>query len=119
MIGWGVAAALGAVLGSLARYALSLVVPAVNGFPLATLTVNLIGALAIGFVAQRPQVMQRDLARHFVVTGVLGGFTTFSALALDTVTLVQRQPVVAAGYVLITFAGGLIATHVGWRAAQR
>jgi CrcB protein len=119
MIGWGVAAALGSVLGSLARYALSLVVPVPHGFPLATLTVNLAGALAIGVVAQRPQVMQRDLARHFVVTGVLGGFTTFSALALDTVNLVQRHPSAAVGYVMITLIGGLAATHVGWRVAQR
>ena len=84
------AVALGGAAGSLLRYALGLWARvAVPGFPLATLTVNAVGGLSIGLLfaltASRPDTP--DWLRTGLITGVLGGFTTFSAFSLETLLL--------------------------------
>lgn len=102
------AVAIGGAAGSLARYALLLVfsLPGAAWLPLATLAANLIGCLAIGFVAQWSA--QGGWAEHWGATGIriglLGGLTTFSSFALDSLRLWQSDRV--AGTV------GLIAAHV-------
>ena len=60
------------------------------GFPWATLLVNVFGSFLMGFIVV--WFAHRDLNRlaPLVMTGILGGFTTFSAFSLDTVTLWQR-----------------------------
>lgn len=108
--------AIGGVLGSLARYVVVLVMgdddPA--SWPWDTLIVNLVGALTIGIVAASAAVHTRHWVRPFLITGILGGFTTFSAFALETGTLLDTGRVTfAASYVLATMAGGLLAVHVG------
>ena len=85
-----IAVAIGGASGSLARYALGLWArSAVPAFPLATLLVNAVGGLCIGLVfaisAGRPEVP--DWLRTGLITGVLGGFTTFSAFSLETLLL--------------------------------
>jgi CrcB protein len=111
---FGAVAALGAVIGSLARLQVSYLVqtPSETSFPWSTFAVNFIGALLIGLVASSPKIMSNETRRHFVVTGILGGFTTLSAIAVDTLNL-SGQPVVSALYVVATFAVGVAATHVG------
>ncbi len=84
------AVALGGALGSLARYALGLWLRiAAPTFPLATLTVNAVGGLCIGLIfaltAARPDTP--EWLRTGLITGVLGGFTTFSAFSLETLLL--------------------------------
>lgn len=84
------AVALGGASGSLLRYALGLWArTALPGFPLATLAVNSIGGLCIGLLfaisASRPDFP--DWLRAGLITGVLGGFTTFSAFSLETLLL--------------------------------
>ena len=63
------------------------------GFPFGTLIVNVAGSflmgLLAGYFAFRPGIGQH--ARLFLTTGILGGFTTFSAFSLDTVLLVERH----------------------------
>jgi fluoride exporter len=85
---FGLVAALGAALGSLARLQISYWVqtPSETSFPWSTFIVNVIGALLIGLIASSPNIMNNETRRHFVVTGVLGGFTTFSAIAVETFT---------------------------------
>ena len=114
MIRFGVYAALGAVFGSLARLEVSYLVqrPSETSFPWATFTVNVIGALVIGLVASQPSIMNNEARRHFVVTGILGGFTTFSAIAVETLQL-ATQPIISISYVIATFAVGIAATHIG------
>ena len=85
-----IAVALGGASGSLARYALGLWArAAVPGLPLATLIVNAVGGICIGLVfaasASRPEFP--DWLRIGLITGVLGGFTTFSAFSLETLLL--------------------------------
>lgn len=111
------AIAVGGVLGSLARFG---VAQAFGGWdtdslPWATLTVNLLGALVIGIVATSQSVTDGPAwVRPFVITGILGGFTTFSALALETGLLLDDgQVLVATGYLVLTMVGGLLAVRVG------
>lgn len=109
---FGLLAAAGAIVGSLLRYAVSLALPHTDPltWPWATFAVNIIGALAIGVIASMPRIMTDESRRHFVVTGVLGGFTTFSALAVETIQLSGVQALL---YVSATFAVGISATHAG------
>lgn len=90
--------ALGGALGSVLRYAVTLLGLRLfgPGFPAGTLAVNLIGCALMGVVA----VMVADHLRPAMMAGVLGGFTTFSAFALDAVMLWERgAPVAALVYV--------------------
>ena len=85
-----IAVALGGASGSLARYALGVWArAAVPGFPIATLTVNIIGGFFIGliFAATAGPAEVPDWLRTGLMTGVLGGFTTFSAFSLETLLL--------------------------------
>ena len=117
------AVALGGVVGSLGRYAVGLVLPhAAGGFPSATLLVNVTGAFGMGllvaFLVDRPGAHR--LARPFVGVGVLGGWTTFSALAAEVVTLATGDRVqVALLYVAATFLFGTLAVPAGAVVGQR
>jgi CrcB protein len=83
----------GSVLGGIARYAASLWILPVAGFPLATLFVNIVGSFIIGFYGTLSGPDGRLFAtvrqRQFVMTGFCGGFTTFSSFSLETVRLLQ------------------------------
>jgi fluoride exporter len=112
----------GGAVGSVARYLLSLAGPDGHGFPWPTLAVNLTGAFALGLLAgalwTRPGAP--PLLRPFLGTGVLGGFTTFSALAVETVARVAAGRVwLVAGYVVLTFAGGVLLAWAGVVVGER
>lgn len=88
------AVALGGALGSVARHGANILGLKMlgDGFPYATLVVNIIGSMIMGLLIgifahfwQPPQEM-----RAFLVTGFLGGLTTFSTFSLDVVTLYER-----------------------------
>src|SRR5690606_12674001 len=73
------------------------------GFPHATLTVNIVGSLLMGLLTGwfAPQADPGQAWRLFLTTGILGGFTTFSAFSLDAALLVERGQVgLAALYVV-------------------
>ena len=85
---------LGAGLGGALRHAVNQLVPRVfaTDFPLATLLVNVSGSLAMGLLAGW-LAFRGDAPQHwrlFLATGVLGGYTTFSAFSLDAVLLWER-----------------------------
>ena len=124
------AIALGGVAGASARYAAGRVWPTPeHAFPWTTLGVNALGCLLIGalmvFVVEVGGA--HPLLRPFAGVGVLGGFTTFSTYAVDTVTLVDAgRPALALGYwvgtLLVALAAvvlGVSATRTGVRAAAR
>jgi CrcB protein len=103
------AVALGGALGTLARYGLDRGVPTPGGhFPTATLIINLSGSLLIGLLLPlaMAQAARRPLLRPFLITGVLGGWTTYSALATDAAVLLR------AGHTMLAF-GDLGATLLG------
>lgn len=88
------AVALGAAVGALLRWGAGLALNGVwGGFPLGTLLVNALGGLLIGvamvWFARAPD----ELLRLLLVTGVLGGFTTFSSFSAESLGLLQRGDV--------------------------
>ena len=100
--------ALGGALGSVLRY---LAVAAI-GAPWGTALVNVLGSLAIGAVFVLFDT--RAGWQLFLMTGVLGGFTTFSAFSLDTLKLIQQGQTLQAGlYVLTSVALSLVAVALG------
>ena len=100
----------GGAVGTALRIGVAAVVP-VARFPLATLLVNLVGAYLLGRLAgAMPDAAPR--VRAFVGTGVLGSFTTFSAVAVDVVAL-GGQPLLLVVYALSTLGGGLVLARVG------
>jgi len=115
--------ALGGVIGSLGRYAVGVALPHQGGdFPWATLVVNVTGAFSMGllvaYLVDRPGVHR--LARPFVGVGLLGGWTTFSALAVDAVQLGHAgQEQAALVYVAATFLVGTLAVAAGSLLGQR
>lgn len=85
--------AIGGALGSVARYLLSTFVLRATGtlFPLGTFVVNVIGCLVFGAIAgaASQRVQLAPAMRLFLLTGILGGFTTFSSYAFESFTLVR------------------------------
>lgn len=112
---------LGGCLGSIARYKLGGIVLHRTGaweFPFGTLAVNLLGCLAIGVLAAL--VERHDLfsasTRLFLFTGLLGGFTTFSAFAYEGSFLLRRSLFNAAMlYAMLSVLGGLVAVWIGMK----
>lgn len=101
MLGTYMQVALGGALGAVLRYGAGLLIlrsggGAVAGVPVPILTVNVIGSFLMGaFVVWAGQRGLTHLS-PLVMTGILGGFTTFSAFSLETVTLIERGQVGAA-----------------------
>lgn len=112
------AIALGGALGSVARYVTAtLVVQATGtGFPWGTLTVNVIGGFLIGVIAEliASRWSVPPELRGFLITGILGGFTTFSAFSLEMVGMIERHSFAsAAAYVIGSVVLSLGATFIG------
>ncbi len=112
--------ALGGGFGSVARFKLSelMLLHYPNWkFPLGTFLVNVTGCLVIGALAalgERPGFFTPE-TRVLLFTGVLGGFTTFSAFGLETFTLIRRGEVLIAGsYVALSVIAGILAVSLGF-----
>lgn len=105
--------ALGGTIGTAARLGLGLALPEAGGFPVAILLANLLGALLIGVLAARLPT-SADL-RVLLGTGVLGGFTTYSAFMTGTLALWTEAPILAAAYAAGSLALGLAAAALGLR----
>jgi CrcB protein len=84
--------ALGGALGSSLRYlvGLAFVKAMPLGFPMGVLPVNILGSFAMGLFVVFAHQKGLSVANLFVMTGLLGGFTTFSAFSLEAVTLMER-----------------------------
>jgi CrcB protein len=103
--------------GSLCRYLVwRAVTPPDSGFPAGTLLVNILGCFCIGLLAK---MVSDEVLRLTLITGFLGGFTTFSAFSLETLQLYRNGMVAnAVLYVGASNAGGLLAAWAGWRTGQ-
>ena len=109
--------AAGGAVGSVLRYLVSVLAVELLGtaFPWGTLAVNVLGSLAIGVLGGLG--VQGEM-RLLLVTGLLGGFTTFSAFSLETGLLAERHAGLAAVYVAASLALGLAAFFLSWRLAR-
>jgi CrcB protein len=116
------AVALGGALGAMARYGTSIYLfPIIGGrFPTATLSINVLGSLLMGFfyIAIVDKSVMPDEWRPLIMAGFLGAFTTFSTFALDAVTLWQGGfGAVAIGYVVASIVSCILAVLVGMQLA--
>ncbi|MCH2096057.1 MAG: fluoride efflux transporter CrcB [Rhodobacteraceae bacterium] len=108
--------ALGGAVGASGRYltgvmALRLMGP---GFPWGTVAVNVLGSFAMGFLVVALAQFGGQRFTPFLMTGVLGGFTTFSAFSLDAVALYERgDTMLAAGYIAASVFLSLTALVLG------
>jgi CrcB protein len=108
--------ALGGALGASARYLANVAVArtAGHGFPYATIVVNVAGSFLMGVLVVALARRGGQAYAPFLMTGVLGGFTTFSAFSLDTLTLFERGEIGLAGlYVGLSVALSLGAIGLG------
>jgi CrcB protein len=119
--------AIGGALGSAMRFGVGLALPHASPqhWPWATFAVNMAGCLAIGIVmglALRGEGTGLTISptlRVFLVTGLLGGFTTFSAFGFETLRMMQAgQPMLAVAYALSSAALGVVAAGAGWMVAR-
>lgn len=135
--------ALGGALGSALRYLVNVATPHVvsllslqlsrllylfgigmprqsgHGFPYATMTVNVVGSFAMGVLVVVLAMKGGNRFAPFLMTGILGGFTTFSAFSLDAAKLWEAGEVItAAGYVIGTVVLGLAALFAGMAFAR-
>ena len=108
----------GGGLGAVLRYGMSIGVTrlAGTGFPVATLSINVFGSFLMGLVvawfAFRGEGGQEW--RLFLTTGVLGGYTTFSAFSLETMLLYERgDTMLAALYVVLSVVVSVLALAAG------
>jgi CrcB protein len=113
----------GGALGTLARYLFAAHHAAGPGtFPWVTLLVNLTGSLAIGFLVPLTEHVahRAPLLRPSLMIGFLGGWTTYSTLAVDAVLLTKHGDVtISFAYLVATVAGGLALVGAGHAAGRR
>ena len=104
---------IGGAAGSVLRYAVSLI-PFSGTFPAATLAVNFIGAIIIGFLSIfAPQGLSPQTTL-LLKTGLCGGFTTFSTFSLEAFTMLnQGRTVPGIGYILLSLIGCLAGILLG------
>ncbi len=114
---------IGAGIGGVMRHAVNLLALRWLGpsFPFGTLTVNLVGSLAMGLLAGY-FALRHDPGqawRLFLTTGILGGFTTFSAFSLDVAVLYQRGDLASAAlYLALSVGLSLAALFLGMALAR-
>jgi CrcB protein len=120
-MGAWVAVAVGGAIGSMGRFWLAGAMTALTGprFPWGTLLINVLGSFVIGLVGgltlTPARVGMHPDIRIFLMTGICGGFTTFSAFSLQTLELLQTGDVVPAfGYAIGSVLLCVIATYCGW-----
>ena len=124
-VGLGVltAVGLGGLLGTLGRYEVGRAWPAgPRGFPAATFTINTSGAFLLGLALTVivGRLAHTRYLRPFVATGLLGGWTTYSTLAVEATTLAKGGSVaVAAAYLVATVVAGLTAAWTGMALGRR
>jgi CrcB protein len=111
---------LGGIVGSLLRLAVTTLI-GVQAFPWATIVVNVSGSLGVGW--SLPTLHSRTRRRRRVAFGAVGlaaTYTTLATFAVDAVTLAREGRVAAAaGYVVLSVGGALVAAAVGHRWGER
>jgi fluoride exporter len=115
------AIAVGGVLGSEARYGLTVVFPDGTGVPWTTLAINVLGCLVMGalMVVVRRVGARAPLLRPFAGVGVLGGFTTFSAYTVGVERLLAGAAAMSAlAYLAVTPLLAIVAIAIGDRVGR-
>ncbi len=122
MIGTVLQVAAGGAIGASGRYLTSVAATKMigHGYPWGTMIVNVVGSFVMGVLVV--YLMSKDGGTRYaplLMTGVLGGFTTFSAFSLDALTIFERgEAMPALFYVLATVALSILAIFIGLSVAR-
>jgi CrcB protein len=116
--------ATGSVIGGVARYLVSLALQMIPGLPWATLFVNVTGSFIIGCYGTLSgpdgRIFASTQQRQFVMTGICGGYTTFSAFSLETFNLLHSgKTALALSYIVVSVVGWLLGVWSGYAVASR
>lgn len=105
-------AGFGGFLGSTGRYLLSAVIPfTVQSFAWATFIVNMAGCLLIGFLFN---TLENSTLKVFLISGILGGFTTFSGFGLELFKYFEAgNKLLGAGYAVFSLIAGVVFVWIG------
>jgi len=115
-----VAVVLGAILGTGLRLGIDQLVAPDSAFPWATLLINVVGSFVLGLLVARVWPSAPAWLRAGLGTGLLGSFTTFSAVIISLLTLTAAgMTVVAVGYLVASLVFGFAAALVGVRIGVR
>lgn len=116
IVAQGLAVMIGAAFGALLRWLAGLWLnPLWHGFPLGTLAVNVAGGLAVGALAAWFAAQPNEMLRALLVTGFLGGLTTFSAFSGESLALLQRGAyLLALAHTFAHVLASLGAAALGW-----
>ena len=108
--------AFGGAIGSLTRYLIGIFLQNTkSGFPLSTFLVNVIGSFAIGIIFYVLKDTNNENLKAFIIIGLLGGFTTFSAFSIDVLNLIiEKQYFTSMLYISMTFICSLSAVFLGF-----
>ncbi|MGG3942009.1 fluoride efflux transporter CrcB [Peribacillus psychrosaccharolyticus] len=107
---------IGGFIGAVARFGISsyLSRKIITSFPWGILSVNLIGALVIGFVFPDNGDVSKT-SELFLITGILGGFTTFSTFGMESIELLKKGSYLhLAIYIVVTVFGGMLLFSAGY-----
>lgn len=112
------AIAIGGTLGCWARYGMTNLVQAIYGrdFPYATLSINLLGSFLMGFlfIETLERLTVPPAIRTGILTGMLGGYTTFSTFEMETFLMVEQGEALKAGlYVVLSVGIGFLGAFGG------
>lgn len=117
-----IAVGIGGFVGAILRYLISDVIPQVNGFPLATLLINLFGSFLLVYILTAG-VKKWQLHPTVILgvgTGLIGSFTTFSTFSVETLHLIENHAyILAAIYILLSLVGGFTLSFIGFLVAKK
>ncbi|MEK5443985.1 MULTISPECIES: fluoride efflux transporter CrcB [unclassified Fredinandcohnia] len=112
---------IGGFLGACSRYLIGELVPPTRGFPIGTLSVNLIGCLCLGWLLTYI-TKQKNISPKIALlfgTGFIGSFTTFSTFSVEVVQLMEEGKFgLSVLYVLTSLIAGIILSFLGYRLAK-
>jgi CrcB protein len=110
--------ALGGAIGALTRYGVGLFLKPESTaiFPIHTFVINLTGSFLIGIATYMlTQLSNTAAVQLFVITGILGGFTTFSSFSIESVQLIQQGKFIIAGtYITLSTLLGITMAWIGF-----
>src|SRR5699024_7937936 len=117
-----IAVGIGGFVGAILRSLISDVIPQVNGFPLATLLINLFGSFLLVYILTAG-VKKWQLHPTVILgvgTGLIGSFTTFSTFSVETLHLIENHAyILAAIYILLSLVGGFTLSFIGFLVAKK
>lgn len=114
-----IAIGVGGFLGAIFRYYIGEIIPYEGDFPIATLTVNLIGVYLLSTLLFYPKLIFNNYIKQMLTTGFLGSFTTFSAFSMESLTLLKNSEYVQfIIYITISVFGSIFFVFLGAQSAK-